>query len=804
MSIPLPSDIAHTNPVYAIADIKDIRGGINYVSGFNNTNLSALFSSIPDKVKTYYSLLVDNSTNNLYYLTGNPNNTSGWTLISGGGGSSFTLVYSVTYSSFVAAMANPSTPSGIYRIKDYRTAGFIIGTGDTFVSPDIEVLQVTVINDGSGPVANREVKSELFPDDIIFYDWNLNNWANDAAFSDDKGFADPLYGVIYYRHDTKRDIVASYDWRYFRFRRYYLNAGKEFISSYDPTNTYLSGDLVRYSQPTIDGNKSRNESVYVAMKNGLLPNIQYYDSDETFPGDVFARSDDALVEWMRVCTVNSSPLFSPLLSFYLSSGEYGPIPFPPTSIPVNIGQQPSIYTTAPYSFNLPISASYLDVPTFWFADTQRSYVETVRSVHLSPPQLGEFEKNILNSKINGQPIVFNKLPGKYFSIATDNVFILCDDNNYRDNSSSSDTFRGMMSNLKFDGMCSSNTFYFTPPNVFRPNIDGTEPPSTGIGLSASSAASSFHLSNTKFNAFSGNIVRINYENVIGYSFPNGTKYLRSPFTNNEISSTFGCFFNEGLENCKITSGRGSVFESLKNVTIKNDLNLFVVDGLLFPGSIDGNASGSGYGSIFDVFEPYVFQNSVIRYCMASNYSTSYWNYFLRHACVDIGYSGRNHFHMLRNMKYGNYIWNNILQKVPLKQDESKLGGYHQNNTFGNRITNNIFYWISNNDFGNDIKSNAFGSLGATSSLFQQELPIEFYFYDNSIKNDFRDNYTSSSDSQYFVYNHVSNKSVFGLDFAAATYANNFNITKYHHIDSNGPNQLYFLSSGTVFTNASNA
>jgi hypothetical protein len=51
--------------------------------------LTTAFSSIPDKLKTNHSLLVVSSTDELYYLSGTPDqagSTGAWTLVSGGGG----------------------------------------------------------------------------------------------------------------------------------------------------------------------------------------------------------------------------------------------------------------------------------------------------------------------------------------------------------------------------------------------------------------------------------------------------------------------------------------------------------------------------------------------------------------------------------------------------------------------------------------------------------------------------------------------------------------------------------------------
>ena len=87
--ITLGDQLQHSNPLYSITDITDSRGGTRSVVTFDNSSLNTEFANIPDKLKQGYSLLLETSTNKIYYLSGEPAaaiTTSGWTLLSGGGG----------------------------------------------------------------------------------------------------------------------------------------------------------------------------------------------------------------------------------------------------------------------------------------------------------------------------------------------------------------------------------------------------------------------------------------------------------------------------------------------------------------------------------------------------------------------------------------------------------------------------------------------------------------------------------------------------------------------------------------------
>lgn len=82
MSIILPGLLSHSNPDFAIADIKDVRGGIKSVAILDTSSLSA-FSAELDKFLTGHSIIIERTTNRMFRLRGlNPLDVNSWDLVS--------------------------------------------------------------------------------------------------------------------------------------------------------------------------------------------------------------------------------------------------------------------------------------------------------------------------------------------------------------------------------------------------------------------------------------------------------------------------------------------------------------------------------------------------------------------------------------------------------------------------------------------------------------------------------------------------------------------------------------------------
>jgi hypothetical protein len=122
-------------------------------------------------------------------------------------------------------------PGKSYRITDYQTIYYILDGSDLYIDstsmePEIGLGQIEplVVTALSINTLNIEAKSETYPQDIIYYDWNPDNWLKDLCFAaEDEVILLGFKGVIYFRHDTKNDNSLGYDFRNVKFRRWALD-----------------------------------------------------------------------------------------------------------------------------------------------------------------------------------------------------------------------------------------------------------------------------------------------------------------------------------------------------------------------------------------------------------------------------------------------------------------------------------------------------------------------------------------------------------------------------------------------------
>lgn len=133
----------------------------------------------------------------------------------------------ITYADLVSAINGASlTPGGFYRITDFVTRHYIVdanGTayksGDGAVTGPSEPLTVQAVAANQlGPLA----WSALYPQDIIYYDWNPQNWLWDYSFGEGNGvdIIPGWKGVIVMRCDTVKGLSAPGDWRHCKTRRW--------------------------------------------------------------------------------------------------------------------------------------------------------------------------------------------------------------------------------------------------------------------------------------------------------------------------------------------------------------------------------------------------------------------------------------------------------------------------------------------------------------------------------------------------------------------------------------------------------
>lgn len=168
----------------------------------------------------------------------------------GSSSSNYPGIINTTYSAFYSIFSGGTLiPGATYRISDYNTSHWILEDFNySFNTASVEPIYVFAT---SPSTIDKRVISEIYPEDLIYWDPENLNWSNDAAFYLEKeGFAPNMTGVINYRKDTVNNIEAYYDWRTFLFRRWSANLTG--ISEWNEFTSYFAGDLV--TVPSDDGN----------------------------------------------------------------------------------------------------------------------------------------------------------------------------------------------------------------------------------------------------------------------------------------------------------------------------------------------------------------------------------------------------------------------------------------------------------------------------------------------------------------------------------------------------------------------
>ena len=157
---------------------------------------------------------------------------------------------SVTYAQLVTKINASTLVAGTqYEINDFQVRHYLV---DNNFGQDIAVqftgtLEPLVVTAISTNAISKEAYSPLFPNDIIHYDWNPENWKWDMGYGDlTTDDANPTIipnwkGVIHFRHTTINNNYAGYDIRNVKFRRY-----KQKAVVWDGVTTFNLGDKVQY------------------------------------------------------------------------------------------------------------------------------------------------------------------------------------------------------------------------------------------------------------------------------------------------------------------------------------------------------------------------------------------------------------------------------------------------------------------------------------------------------------------------------------------------------------------------------
>jgi hypothetical protein len=198
-----------------------------------------------------------------------------------------TLTRSMTYAELVAAIGAGTLNKGeSITITDFATKHYMCdGDGDVILDENLDsvtntgsIEPLTLLATSSNTI-DCIAKSTLYPQDIIHYDWNPENWKFDLAFgAHDEEVLSGFKGVIYFRHDTINDVSMGHDWRKVLNRRWKWN-----YPDYNPATTY-GRSTPRFSWPSYSiGTNTVQDStgIYISMKAGntgnALTNIEWWE-----------------------------------------------------------------------------------------------------------------------------------------------------------------------------------------------------------------------------------------------------------------------------------------------------------------------------------------------------------------------------------------------------------------------------------------------------------------------------------------------------------------------------------------------
>lgn len=173
------------------------------------------------------------------------------------------------------------TSNNFYRITDYKTVHYMIDDSTRFDDINTGELEPLIVKAAGNSSLFVQAYSEQYPQDIIYYDWNPNNWLSDKGFTNDSNEIIPNFkGVIYRRYDTEQSNDLPYDFRNVKFRRWKFDSFS--YPYWDSGSTYNRFDFVQ-----VTGNTG---GIYISMVDNNTGN-DYLDVNYWVKTNDFAATE---------------------------------------------------------------------------------------------------------------------------------------------------------------------------------------------------------------------------------------------------------------------------------------------------------------------------------------------------------------------------------------------------------------------------------------------------------------------------------------------------------------------------------
>lgn len=211
----------------------------------------------------------------------------------GSGGSGYLVK---TYAELVALIGGSGLVAGTqYEISDFATKHYIVDSngdkpvGNPTVTGVTEPLIVTAVDVDK---LDKVAKSTLYPQDIIYVDFDSDNWTSDVSFSDSGVIISGWKGTIYFRYDTVQNNSLGYDFRNCKFRRW-----KTDVADWDSGTTYAKGafakdsGIIYYSNVGSNTNHAPSgSSIYWTRCLGLSI-TEYWNDNPTSTNNIPSHTD---------------------------------------------------------------------------------------------------------------------------------------------------------------------------------------------------------------------------------------------------------------------------------------------------------------------------------------------------------------------------------------------------------------------------------------------------------------------------------------------------------------------------------
>ena len=487
-------------------------------------------------------------------------------------------VISTTYSGLTGLKAATGlTPGQLYRISDFHLKWYNQSINDTGVKSGL-ALEPLIVLALSGDKISHEAKSELYPQDTVYYDIDASgsySWGTqniNLAIPDFKGW-------IYRRIDNKLNIDIPWDWRHIT-----VNCCRPIVTGipiWTGTTNYNRFSVVRSSTTTgklyysiVDSNSGQSvasTSWWLPVSNFVEGNT-YFSTNESFG----FRSRNRIGSFVDLPADQSTriqqPTFTSSLTgqgtFSLTNSENIKIEGGYSNVILGSSFNSNNIGNGFYSNTIGSNFSYNNIGNLFNFNTigNSSNSNTIGNSFYSNNIANSFSSNAIGNSFNfntiGSSFSYNNIANSFSSNAIGNSF--------NSNNIASSFTSNAIGNVSSSNVIGDTFYYNTVGNSFYSNNIGN--------LSSSNTIGNNFYYNTVGNRFR--------ENVIGIQFDSNA--VENEFNNNNIGNGF--FAN-------------SIGNHFASNTIGDNFRLNTAENNL----IIGNITGATH--VYNAYNTRLFKNS---------------------------------------------------------------------------------------------------------------------------------------------------------------------------------------------------